>query len=128
MAFGTSQNIIKIVSLKSRSIPGFTEFDIYQAHDQGIRLLSFVANLGILVSIDDSNVIRNWNIKDLREPPRECLIPNEKGAVASAIFSPSYLTNEPENEGFVFFGLSNGNVYIYNAIENYLTTVMVRFK
>ena len=128
LAFATQHNIIKIVSLNSRPVVSFTEFEIYQAHDHSIRLLAFVANEGILVSIDEHNLIKNWSMKDLKEPPQECQIPNEKAASACSVYSPGYLTNEPENHGYVFFGLTNGNVYIYNAIENQIEPVVIKYK
>ncbi len=52
------------------SLKGY-EFEINEAHSSAIRFLTFIPNTGILVSIDDNNVIRQWNLKNLGEPPRE---------------------------------------------------------
>lgn len=71
MAYGTSTKVIKIISLK-----GY-EFEIYEAHDVSIRFLAFVPNQGVLVSIDDSNEVRVWNLKDLTEDPLKAKIPLE---------------------------------------------------
>ncbi len=38
------------------------------------------------------------------------------------------LSNEPDNHNNVFFGMSSGNIYIYNLDENSVSTVIIRFK
>ena len=61
-------NVIKLVSLK-----GY-EYEIYEAYPAGggIRRLEFVPNQGYLISADDRNLIRAWDLTDLRIPPRSC--------------------------------------------------------
>ena len=56
MAYGTSNKIIKILSLK-----GY-EFEIYDAHEYSIRAMTFIPNKGILISIDDENEVCIWDL------------------------------------------------------------------
>ena len=55
-AYATKDRTIKIISLK-----GY-EFEIYEAHQASIRAMCFVQQQGILVSVDDENVVAVWNI------------------------------------------------------------------
>jgi WD40 repeat protein len=59
LAIGTSDGSIKIFNLK-----GY-EQEIEQAHDHSIIWLLFAPNQGYLLSADDKNTLRLWNLRDL---------------------------------------------------------------
>ncbi|CDW73878.1 syntaxin-binding protein 5-like [Stylonychia lemnae] len=122
LAYGTNYNMIKIISLK-----GY-EYEIYEAHQSGIKRLEFVPNQGILISADDKNIIRQWNLRDLRSPPFECQIQEKGSQVVTCIHTAQFLTNEPDNHGFVFIGLSNGNIYTYDVEIGALSSLVIRYK
>ncbi len=60
LAVGTCDGQIKIWSLK-----GY-EQEINQAHDASILLLQFVPNQGLLLSVDSLNILKVWNLEDLK--------------------------------------------------------------
>ena len=58
-ALGTSAGMLKMFSLK-----GYEQV-CYDAHDFEINKLGFVPNQGFLVSIDLTNMLKIWNLRDL---------------------------------------------------------------
>ena len=61
LAVGTSTGIIKIFSLK-----GY-ELEVYDAHDYEISWVAFAPNKGFLLSIDITNVLKLWDLRDLSD-------------------------------------------------------------
>ena len=113
LAYGTQTKIIKIVSLK-----GY-EYEIYEAHESSIRFITFVPNRGILISIDDSNEIGIWDLKDLSQDPVRVRVPSDEQTsgrprryISTALYTPTFLSNEVKNHGNIFIAMSNGSIFV----------------
>ena len=74
--------MIKLFSLK-----GY-EYELYDAHPSNIRFVTFIPNQGYMASIDDTNEIRLWNLRDLTEEPRKTMLETEEGVVATGFYTP----------------------------------------
>ena len=91
--------MIKIISLK-----GY-EYEIYEAHEVGIRALTFIPNEGVLISIDEENEVGLWDLQDLESEALRFYVPiiedNNQGSInrkkkvlASLLYAPSFLSDE----------------------------------
>ena len=91
LAMGTSTGMIKIFSLK-----GY-ELEVYDAHDDEIIWVAFVPNKGLLVSIDVTNMLKLWDLKDLSNCEIQIQIPHPGNSRVSCLYVPSFLTTQPLN-------------------------------
>lgn len=121
LAIGTSDGSIKIFNLK-----GY-EQEIEQAHDHSIIWLLFAPNQGYLLSADDKNTLRLWNLRDL-SMIMETQIPVESHDYVTYMYTATLLTNQPLNHRHAFIGISCGNIYILDLEASLLSTFFVDFK
>ena len=87
LAMGTSTGMIKIFSLK-----GY-ELEVYDAHDDEIIWVAFVPNKGLLVSIDVTNILKLWDLKDLSNCEIQISIPHKGVSRVSCLYVPTFLTS-----------------------------------
>jgi WD40 repeat protein len=121
---GTSTRIIKIISLK-----GY-EFEIYEAHQAGIRLLTFIPNEGIMISVDDDNEVAVWNLKDLSADPIRVKVPQPGTSgclIVTQLYAPTFLSSEAENHKNVFFALSSGDVIVFDWTNATFSSVVISY-
>ena len=121
LAIGTGDGQIKIFNLK-----GF-EQEIDQAHDSPILWLLFAPNQGLLLSVDDKNLLKLWNLRDLSLVV-QVKIPVEQNDYATYMYTATQLTNQPLNHRHVFVGMSCGNIYIFDLEAKQLSTFFLDFK
>lgn len=107
-AYGCENQTIKLLSLK-----GY-EAEIYEAHKANIRCLQFVPNQGALISVDESNEVAVWDLRDLMKEPERIQIPLEEEGecVVTKMYATANISNEPDNHRTVYFAMSSGNIYI----------------
>ncbi len=83
--------MIKIMNLK-----GY-EYELYEAHESGVRELAFIPNQGILISVDSLNELAVWNLRELDEEPFRTKIPVAGKVLCNQLYAPSFISNEPDN-------------------------------
>lgn len=121
---GTSSRIIKIISLK-----GY-EFEIYEAHQAGIRLLTFIPNEGVMISVDDYNEVAVWNLKDLSADPIRVEVPQpgtSGGLIVTQLYAPTFLSSEADNHKNVFFALSSGDVLVFDWTNATFSSLVIAY-
>ena len=122
LAVGTNNGTIKIFSLK-----GY-EQEILDAHNDEIRLMTFVPNKGKLVSIDSMNNLKLWNLTNIEQPEAECKVPEPIDCPVTCIHITPRVTSQEKNHNHVFLGMQNGNIYIFDLISGSFCSMKVLFQ